>query len=1113
MKKNRLTALVACVLIAVAQSAVWAQEDNLRMRFDFTDVSGSSTTDAVSGITAKAVSPSKIIEMGDYHVLSLGTGSGYLNLTADAGALLASLGNYSISVYYRVNESASLSGNGFFLWSFASQATCTATAGAYTAYRLNAQRVASATAGYDTEKGYEVGQASVQGRWVHVAYVQSGTAGRLYIDGKLVGTASAMPKNGTLFQSVTPGSCWIGRSPFSGDNYLRNTLVYDFRLYDKALTLAEVLNLSTETVALDNAYVHGTPGSTTSLQTSIKNAQTLLAEPEGLLADGVSELQRLIVLAQTVAEGNYSQAYIDQVRTRLNSLITAVKAAKNVTLPSLEKLQQAYDQDRGFIHPGGLHTQADFDRVKQLLADKNTAVTQAYNVLKTAAYSQSSVATNPVETIVRGGTGENYINAARGATMAYQNALRWKIDGTKANAQAAVRILMAWANTTKVVTGTSDAILAMGLYGYQFAQAAELMRDYEGWSQEDFRKFKHWMMTVWYPGAVTFLRYRNGTWENSGKWWQAPGHYWSNWGLCCALCVTSIGILCDDVYVYNQGMSFFKYDQVGTYTNPPTLYDVTGHDYTGKAIQNVGLTEYLGNLVVTDVESELETGAYGRLGQMNESGRDTGHSAMALGLAVDMAKVGWNQGDDLFSYMDHRLASGIEYVAAQTQSVENLPWTPYLYGSNGYYYTDYRAWLMEGPALGAQNRPYWGTVIGIYEGVKGVRMPFSEKSYTQMGIDGGGQGGTSGGYDHMGYSVLMNTRVPQLAPADQVPTELTPKMEYSGTALTSLVPSPSVETKLGNLSGKVILHNELGGLVNKYNQIGGSVPTGDTLRLMPQLPADEEDTGLWQWNTGEQTRDITVPTDKSFIYRVSYTNRHGIQSQLCFPIACEDDGTPVDLVPTITSKDASVSADSVEVLYGQTLILEAQPAMGGGTWRWATGETTQSLTTAPITGSQTYTAFYCHTSGVTSAQTFRTAVHYAEPYIVMGSSRTSATSVTCTAGTTLRLGLRVPDLVDGRTIRWSTGDTGNQLLLSAVQQSAEITASFLLEGEEHTVTFSITVRPGSAVASPEADASPVVRIQRLQPDGRPVPAHYRGATIVRSIHADGTVSTHKEVER
>ncbi len=256
-----------------------------------------------------------------------------------------------------------------------------------------------------------------------------------------------------------------------------------------------------------------------------------------------------------------------------------------------------YDTDRGFIHPGGLHTQEDFDRVKAQLAAGNNKVKQAWQKLTASEYSQSGVQTYPTEIIVRGGgNGENYMNAARGAAMAFQNALRWKIAGTKANANAAVRILMQWARTTKGIGGDSNYALAAGLYGYQFAQAAELMRDYEGWSREDFEEFKRWMLTVWYPTSIGFLRGRNGTWENAGKWWQAPGHYWSNWGLCNALCVISIGILCDDVFIYNQGMSYIKYDQCGTFSHPRTEVP----------IKNDGLTEFMGNFVVTTYESKLE---------------------------------------------------------------------------------------------------------------------------------------------------------------------------------------------------------------------------------------------------------------------------------------------------------------------------------------------------------------------------------------------------------------------------------------------------------------------------------------------------------------------------
>ena len=236
-----------------------------------------------------------------------------------------------------------------------------------------------------------------------------------------------------------------------------------------------------------------------------------------------------------------------------------------------------YDTNRGFVHPGGLHTQADFDRIKAQLEAGNTKVKQAWQKLLTSEYSQSGVQTFPTEIIVRGGgNGENYMNAARGAAMAYQNALRWKIAGTTANAKAAVRILMAWANTTKGIGGDSNYALAAGLYGYEFAQAAELMRDYNGWSREEFAQFQRWMLNVWYPSALGFLRGRNGTWENSGRWWQAPGHYWSNWGLCNALCIVSIGVLCDDVFIYNQGYAEGEEMEMRYY------YDENGHCFESK---------------------------------------------------------------------------------------------------------------------------------------------------------------------------------------------------------------------------------------------------------------------------------------------------------------------------------------------------------------------------------------------------------------------------------------------------------------------------------------------------------------------------------------------------
>ncbi len=924
-------------------------EENVVMKFDFTNTSGKSVVDDLSGITASLKGSAKVEQMGAYNVLNLGTSSGYLDLTASAGEKVAALGNFSVSCYYFVPETSTITGAGNFLWSFSDNTACTKTAGIYHAYRVNAQRVATATGGYGSEVGIQVSSASQKGKWMHVCYTQSSKTGKLYVDGTLVGSSSTMPILKSSFTNA-PEYCWVGRPPFSGDNYLSGAKVYDFCVYNKALTSTVVKQKAALTDSLEYQYRYGTKGDFTKLKTAVENAEKYLSTatqsgkyPEAALADYADVVTYSRYL---VDENKASQTVIDEQVKLLSTAKTTLTATAGFVF-SIERMGESYDPERGFRHPGGLHTKADFDRIKQQLKDKNAKVVQAYNVLKSAEYAQSTTATYPVETIVRGGgSGENYMNAARGATIAYQNALRWQIEGNKTCAKHAVDVLMSWAKTTKAIGGDSNYALASGIYGYQFAQAAELVRDYTGWKASDFEKFQRWMLDVWYPSAIGFLRGRNGTWENADKWWQAPGHYWSNWGLCNAMCVISIGVLCDDVNIYNQGMSFIKYDQVGTFKEPrPT-----------DLILNDGLTEFWGNLIVTTSEWDQETGAYGKVGQMNESGRDVGHSAMALGLAVDIAHQGWNQGDDLFSYMDHRLAAGIEYVAAQTQSVEGLPWTNYHYGSSGYYYSDSRSWIMTGPALGAQMRPYWGTVIGHYEGVKGVKMPFSEQAYDKMGIDAGGLGSTSGGYDHMGYSVLMNTR-DSIADPVKAPVELKPRMV---------------------VGGKTIEHNELGMLTNTYQTTAlqnRGVARGTLITLSPTLPEGTEDTGLWLWDTGEITRELTITANDSHLYRVHYTNAYGVESEQSYAIAVLGDGQPT----TVEASINGVAKTECSVNYGQSVTLSIKALGSFGEYEWENGNKTQSVTLQNVVRDRQITACFINQAGKRNYVTFNIKVTPLEP--------------------------------------------------------------------------------------------------------------------------------------
>ena len=1082
--------VVTAMLVALCMTA---QDASLKMRFDFNNVSGSNVIDDISGITAKMMNSAKVEQMGDYNVLNLGNTTGYLDMTAEAGNVLAGLTSYTVSVYYLVDADASLEGNGYFLWAFSTSDACSAGGGIYMAYRLNQQRFAVSTGGFNGEKGYTIGGASPKGAWIHVAYTQAGSTGNLYVNGSLVQTIAGMPMNQSLF-STAPTYCWIGRAPFSGDNYLKKTLVADFRLYNKALTAAEVETLAQETTNLQNAYLHGTAGDPTALLSTISQAETMLNNSSDYLPDAIEELRALTIFARAAAEGSYSQSYLDNMKNQLTAMISTVRATKGIVLPTVTTLVEAYDKDRGFIHPGGLHTQADFDRVKRQLAEGNEKVTAALQVLQNSEWARAGRIINPVETVIRGGAGENYMAAARAAATAYQNALRWKIEGNTIYAQTGVDNLMNWARVTKGVSGDSNYALAAGLYGYAFAQAGELLRDYEGWSAADFEEFRQWMLKVWYPASINFLRGRNGSWENSGKWWQAPGHYWSNWGLCNVMCVVSIGILCDDVFIYNQGMSYFKYDQVGNFTEPPAMHSVSGHgdEYEGtQAIWNDGLTDFLGNLVVTDVESSLETGAYGRLGQMNESGRDAGHSAMAAGLMVDVAKQGWNQGDDLFAYMDHRLASGIEFTGAQTQSQENLPWTNYLYISNGYAYTDGRSWLMTEPAMGTHIRPYWGTVIGIYEGVKGVKMPFSEKAYEAMGIDGPSGGSTSGGYDHMGCSVLMNTRDVQLCPADKVPTELSGKMEYSGTLSTNLIPSLSNERNRGNINGKVISHTELGGLVNTYVVNNNTcVPKGQTLTLMPQLPEGEEDTGNWIWDTGETTKDINVSTDRSQLYRVTYTNKNGVKSQQCFTIAVAGDCQPCELFPTITYDGNVYNTTTIDVYYGHTVTLGMTASHGWGNIRWSTGQTTESITTAPILQPREYTVYYTNQGGAVSSLTFHINMINSLQYITTKNGTSQAQQAFVSVGEDVTLSLGLPSIVNPNDVVWSDGTIGDKMTITDIQTSGTYTATYSVNGLPVTNTFTLYVKNPNKL--PVAIGNYVIR---HRPTGRLFTANTTDLTV------------------
>lgn len=1028
MKNKLLAILAACLLTASAAQA--QSEENLKLHFDFKNVSGTGVVDNVSGVTAKLMGAAKVVEMGPYRVLDLGNASGYLNMTQEAGKLVRQLEDFTVSVYYCVGHDASLSGNGYFLWAFSQLAANTETSGRYSAYRLNAQRLATSASGWGGEVGLEVGTESAKGRWVHVVYRQSGTKGELFLDGKRVRQAGNMPVLKNTF-TANPSNCWIGRAPFSGDSYLKNTLVTDFRIYDAALTDAEVRTLATETIALDEAYLYGSTGDFTELAAVLQTCHEFVASAsEGYAPNAVVELQEAIDAAQKEVEaGRAAQILIDQYVSSLKNLLENAKSTKGYS-PKQPMNYMAGQQ--GFVHPGALVTQADIDRAKKLIfEDKNSYMVRAWQILCDNQYSQSGVATWPTTYVQRGLSGDNYMNAARGAAMAYQNALRWKIGGDRAHADAAVRILMQWCDVTEAVTGNTNISLAAGLYGYGFANAAELMRDYEGWNREDFERFKQWMVRVWYNPSIDFLRRRHDTWMNfrHPQCGERPGHYWSNWGLCNVLCVMSIGILCDDVHMYNQGVSFYKYDHQGTFVEDRTATPM---------IYNDGCNEFIGNLVPITMPDER--GPFGYLGQMQESGRDQGHTVMALCCALDVCQIGFNQGDDLYAYMNDRIAAGCEYVCALNYagiSGSDLPWYPYEYadcaGTRG------ASWQMFGPNEGGkgERRPNWDRIRGYYEGLRGVKLQYADKAAEQLCPDGGGgnYNANSGGFDHLGFSSLTNFR--------------------------PLIDKSNAITPLG---GDIIYKGEtfknqtnLGGLKYKYwRGPSNAIPAdGSDITLVPQLPEGTTDTGNWQWETGETTRQITVKADHSYIYRVAYTAENGAQSTAAFAIAVSGDAQADPMRQEITVNGEIEQINEKTVLAGTGVILYAEASTGWtDDYLWDNGSKGTVVVLNSITQSRDYTCQYANQSGAVSEAHFRLNVVPALQHIRVDGGDMLATKAEVFPASDIVLELEVPGGTDPQTITWSDGSHGTTFMVPAGFANGTFTATYL----GHTYTYTIVLK-------------------------------------------------------
>ena len=200
---------------------------------------------------------------------------------------------------------------------------------------------------------------------------------------------------------------------------------------------------------------------------------------------------------------------------------------------------------KAFVHPGGLHNQADLDRMKAKVAAGERPWIDGWNELIKDPLAQHDYGPRPSANMA------SRQIASRDAHAAYLNTIRWYISGDERFADCAIRICNAWSNTVKQVVSGNDAPGLSGIPIGEFALVGEVLRVCPRWKAEDFARFKNMLVTYMYPVAHQFLDEQNGP-HNT--------HFWANWNIGNIGACIAIGVLCDRRDIFDEGLAYFKSD-------------------------------------------------------------------------------------------------------------------------------------------------------------------------------------------------------------------------------------------------------------------------------------------------------------------------------------------------------------------------------------------------------------------------------------------------------------------------------------------------------------------------------------------------------------------------
>lgn len=337
------------------------------------------------------------------------------------------------------------------------------------------------------------------------------------------------------------------------------------------------------------------------------------------------------------------------------------------------------------------------------------------------------------------GIHNNYTQFFRDCAAAYQLGLKYQLTGDTQAAEAAIRIIEAWATMNQgILLGRNkwkDDVIDSNEYLimfqiHQIANAAELVRDYNNWAQSDgFKNTVSWLKTYFAPFCSKFIKMNYGD------------HWWMNWDLASMTALLSIGILADDQELINEAILHFK--------------------------QGEGPGCIMRKGILTMEEDPSGTGEM--LAQGNEAGRDQGHNTLCAAMIGTFCQMAYNIGEDLFSFENGRAIAFAQYVAKYNKVADGIDPNGNLAESSFKYQAStlpFKTYTYNGGTMTAISpdgrgmvRPGWDIWAGYCKS-HGIKATYIEEYAADFRPDGGGghYGGNSGGFDQLGFSTLMMYR-------------------------------------------------------------------------------------------------------------------------------------------------------------------------------------------------------------------------------------------------------------------------------------------------------------------------------------------------------------------